>query len=365
MSKPNTLSISKRKLILAIISIVLICSIASSSVVYVMAQGGGSTPITISSGPYPGAPTYTIFIDGGIYYAKNAYGAMIYSGTNAEVILSDASNAIGAIGGSLTVMAGLYQMTTTWTLTGANDGIQITFMAGAILQCDANGVIPLFINGILNATITGLTVDGNSAHYATGAAGFYVEGCMNSTFSGGTVYHCTNDGVYTQNSQRYVWNNWNIYNCGANGFHAYQCQGETMLQDVRAYSNSQVGIQLDMCSYWSLISCYGVGNTQHGFQLEKSGAIVCSYDSLISCYAIGNTINGFISSNGIGQVFNGCFAYDDNSPHVQQNGIFLINTDTNDIVIGCQTASNTNAGIKNNSPTSQIHSSFNNNVWVT
>jgi parallel beta-helix repeat protein len=103
MSNTAKVSVSKRKLLLAFISITLVCSLASGSIMFVIAQGG-STPITISSGIYPGAPTYTIYTDGSTYYAKNAYGVVSYSSTNAAITINAAlavSDVVKLNGGTL------------------------------------------------------------------------------------------------------------------------------------------------------------------------------------------------------------------------------------------------------------------------
>ena len=75
LSKHTHLS---RKTLGIFFTLILVCSLASSVITYefVRAQGGGLTAQTISGGPYAGAPSYTIFEDGGTYYAKNAYGAI-------------------------------------------------------------------------------------------------------------------------------------------------------------------------------------------------------------------------------------------------------------------------------------------------
>jgi hypothetical protein len=88
MSSNLKVSVSKRKLLLAFFSIALICSLASGSIMYVVAQGG-STPITISSGIYPGAPNYTIWLDGGTYYSKTDYG-VVSSSINAATLINTA-----------------------------------------------------------------------------------------------------------------------------------------------------------------------------------------------------------------------------------------------------------------------------------
>lgn len=52
-----------------------------------------ATPTTtfyLSGGNYPGAPTYTIWREGSNYFAKNEYGQISYSGTNASEVTQNA-----------------------------------------------------------------------------------------------------------------------------------------------------------------------------------------------------------------------------------------------------------------------------------
>jgi len=65
--------------------VMLICIVAFSSVGYILGSNGGT--FTLSSGIYPGAPSYTIWREDTVYYAKNAYGVIDYSGTNASSVI--------------------------------------------------------------------------------------------------------------------------------------------------------------------------------------------------------------------------------------------------------------------------------------
>ena len=78
--------ITRKKLSSIVLSAIVISSILSLEI-YTYATSPSTTP-TFSSGPYPGAPTYTIYTNGSWYYAKNAYGAIDYSGTNASQIIN-------------------------------------------------------------------------------------------------------------------------------------------------------------------------------------------------------------------------------------------------------------------------------------
>jgi len=70
------------------IALVLVASLISAGIVYVFAVSPSST-FTISSGIYPGAPTYTIWREGSNYFAKDANGVIAYSGTAAATVIQD------------------------------------------------------------------------------------------------------------------------------------------------------------------------------------------------------------------------------------------------------------------------------------
>jgi hypothetical protein len=55
----------------------------------VIGQSGSDT-FTISSGIYPGSSSYTVYVEDGVYYAKNAYGAVSYSNADASYVLQSA-----------------------------------------------------------------------------------------------------------------------------------------------------------------------------------------------------------------------------------------------------------------------------------
>ena len=103
------------KIVLALVCIVVISF--SSGAIYVNATG--STPtFTISSGVYPGAPTYTVFTNGvGNYYAKNAYGVIDYSSTSASTVIQDAINVAELVNGTVYVSSGVYPLSTNLTIT--------------------------------------------------------------------------------------------------------------------------------------------------------------------------------------------------------------------------------------------------------
>jgi hypothetical protein len=58
---------------------------------YVYSVTSNST-FTISSGVYPNSVSYTIYKEGNIYYAKNVYGYLTYSSTDASYVTNSAIN---------------------------------------------------------------------------------------------------------------------------------------------------------------------------------------------------------------------------------------------------------------------------------
>lgn len=109
MSKLDKPIKAKKALTLCIVC-ALVCSLLTAAYVY------ASSPATfqvITSGQYPGAPSYTIFVDNGVYYAKNAFGGISWSSTNAPTVFQNVCNALNTTGGTITISAGTYNLGTT------------------------------------------------------------------------------------------------------------------------------------------------------------------------------------------------------------------------------------------------------------
>jgi parallel beta-helix repeat protein len=116
LSKYSHLS---RKSIALILSLILIASVASSILTYVVAQSVLTTP-TFSGGVYSGAPKHTIFADSGMYYSKNIYGSIDGSSTNAATIIEDT-----VATGGITIITNDLSITQTITLTALPYGTQL------------------------------------------------------------------------------------------------------------------------------------------------------------------------------------------------------------------------------------------------
>jgi len=84
------LDLSKKKLSI-LLSVVVLSTILLTSITVIALVP--SETFVISSGVYPGSPSYTIWTDGeGNYYAKNSYGVLTYTGTSASIVLQNCLN---------------------------------------------------------------------------------------------------------------------------------------------------------------------------------------------------------------------------------------------------------------------------------
>lgn len=80
-----------KKVFYAIFSVLLIGMIAGSGLTVALTP---TQTFAIYGGNYPGAPEFTVWESDGEYYAKNQYGVIVYSGTNATSIINSALNAL-------------------------------------------------------------------------------------------------------------------------------------------------------------------------------------------------------------------------------------------------------------------------------
>ena len=77
-----------------------------------------SSTFYISNGIYPGAPSFTVWMEGSNYFAKDANGQLKYSGTNASEIINDAISDIPSTGGRILLENANYTLDTPLNLLG-------------------------------------------------------------------------------------------------------------------------------------------------------------------------------------------------------------------------------------------------------
>lgn len=171
-----------------------------------LGQTGKSTYLTISSGMYPGAPTWTIYIDGsdGLLYAKTQYGEKLASGvapTNGSWLLNQVFGTLPG-GGSVYLKA---QITAATTITIPYSNItfygdlgysRITLAAGVndnILEIGTLGSLTTY------CTVHGITFDGS---YSTNTVGYAIAVYSNfeSHITSNIIKHMASGGIYVNGS---------------------------------------------------------------------------------------------------------------------------------------------------------------------
>lgn len=89
----------------ALIVSVLCCLMISSTAAYLAAAVASDYYQVITGGQYPGAPSFTIYAQDGVYYAKNQYGGISWSSTDVNTVIQNAINALPETGGEIHFVA--------------------------------------------------------------------------------------------------------------------------------------------------------------------------------------------------------------------------------------------------------------------
>jgi len=121
---------------------------------YTLAQSGNT--FIISEGIYPQA-TYTIWEEGSTYYAKNIYGAIDYSGTNATTVSNNAYSQL-TNGGTVVFAQGTYII--SGQIEPTNNTVTYGYGAKFVKQATSEYTVNLLNS--YNVTIQGLEVDGQN-----------------------------------------------------------------------------------------------------------------------------------------------------------------------------------------------------------
>jgi hypothetical protein len=109
---------SKSKKILAILVVCLLIAL-SYFAGYSIGSSNGNGAFTISGGIYPSGVSYTIYKEGSTYYAKNAYGAIDYSGASASTVIQNCINAL-TNGGLIFITKGQYLISSQISVSRSN-----------------------------------------------------------------------------------------------------------------------------------------------------------------------------------------------------------------------------------------------------
>jgi hypothetical protein len=316
------------------IALVLIACLVSSSIVYYAIAVSPSSAFTISSGVYPGAPSYTVWAEGATYYAKDSYGNISYSGTDAGTVIQSAINALTF--GKILIKSGEYYVKTL-NLTGKK-GITIEgellpdkSMAGnnigtaLVLANNTNDDMFKKIESTEDRyaiSLRNLVLRGNKA-YQTAGCGINFGG----SGGGGTlavlenvkVYDFKGNNVQLLNGAEALLVNVLSRDSGDSGFNL-AIEATTLINCIASH-NSVHGFALGF-RHLSLVGCQSYCNTQIGFslyQLKKS--------TFVGCRSWANYYHGFMLNGGEELDFDGCGAYSNSvSGNNVYSGFYIYNS---------------------------------------
>ncbi len=193
MKKPKVSKLRTAIVVQSFIIALLVISLA-----YVYGQTGGT--FIISEGIYPHGVSYTIWKEGTTYYAKNAYGNIDYSGTNASEIIISAWNTL-TTGGILYFKQGTYTIDVQLSIP-YND-IQLTFEKGAILELGANTNL-LSFNEKERITIISGELDGKKATYNSDNWNGIIGQTTDSRIKDLYIHDFNGNGIFVPNATNLV-----------------------------------------------------------------------------------------------------------------------------------------------------------------
>lgn len=320
---------SKSKKIMAIVAVSLLITLSFLAGYSVSSNGNKVT--TISSGIYPNGVSYTIYKEGSTYYAKDAYGAIDFSGTDASTVIQSAVNTL-VNGGKIFIKAANYPISNT---------ISIPF-GGIVIEGEGWSTILEAVNNfnknIIEITgdyceVKDLRINGNKANQASGK-GIYVY----------NAYRVKIERVFL----------WQIKGCSIElaGNASKYCI-ETVINKVYIEDGDGAGIRIGDYATDTRVS----GNN---IQVDAdNGIIVVTGSNLIIDNTVWGNINGLLlyGSSAVGNlVIGNRFDYN------WYYGIYIDAGATGNLITGnniffnSQASSNTYSGII-------INDSFKNNIF--
>lgn len=284
----NQRSNLSRKVKALIFILILICSATASIFTYVVAVSP-STP-TIAGGMYAGAPSYTVFVDGGTYYAKSNLGANSYSSTNASSVFASVVTALSTSGGKVYVANGTYSLAVTLDLSNVNITLQGESSASTIIQLNGNVIKINNTNidshwgaqGVNDLTINGVGGAGN------GLILYHVSRC---SFKNLVIINCLS-GLFLEASISNLFTNL-IARANTNGVEFYGYPTDTIAVNANIFVGGELQSNTD-CGAVIAGNCFNnkfmgtiiEGNTIRSVHLNTMRYLGSDY------YPIGNIFDG-------------------------------------------------------------------------
>lgn len=270
------MDISKRKFASVLTIAVLAATLLTAIVIHAATP---TTTFTIYSGNYPAAPDYTIYSDGSNYFAKNALGTNVYSGSDAADVIQDAVDSAGA-GGNVFVTAGEYALSTTLDLSYDNLTFYGTGRSSKLLPSHGGNVLSVNGTGTADADrVQGVTIEGLFFRGHGGSQGDtdkaniqmkYVWRCFIRDIF---MYGACGNGIWVHYG--WVMQITDIIITDPNGHGIYgNVYVDSLISQVDAYGCGCSGIQLTSSGTTTITGCLFTTNIQRGMYLYDSNEVV-------------------------------------------------------------------------------------------
>lgn len=373
-----------RKVLAYFIAIMILFSGSMSYLAYnigfTSAQSSSLTQNTLTGGTIAGAPTYTVYVDSTSYYAKNQWGANSFSGTNAGIVIEQALNATGALGGGI-----VYVTPGTYPITAMHLGVEGYYYGilmsapdlklqgagkGTILQSTvANSRILTLNYQCVRCEVSDLTVDGQNLNVNPGipdaliitsnnydtkitnvfslnggtADGMGAFASFRTEFTGDLVSACTH-GIALDNSTRCIIDHCQVTDVTGTGYLIQEASFDNKISNSNAYNTAQFNFEISLYRGFSpsrntISACTGDLAAWSGLSIFGS-----SQNTIESSHFYGSLQNGiYISGNATAgsanNVISGCYGLNNDGYGLQEDAFgteniitasnFLLNTGAN------------------------------------
>jgi parallel beta-helix repeat protein len=203
---------TKNKQKIGISVTVLIALLLGSLIGFTIAQTPTNT-FYIEGSNYPGAPTYTVWIEGSYAFAKDQYGYVEFSSTDHETVIQACLDELANAGGSVFLKTGDYDINTGLDIYNNSllygESIDDYILQGYGTRLVANSSITDAVignadtvNGNINIEIRNLAIDGNKPDTTldADAKGIHFNVVIRSRIVDVTIYNCKGSGIYLEGS---------------------------------------------------------------------------------------------------------------------------------------------------------------------
>lgn len=269
----------ERKIVSSLATVIILVWIIGSAL-FVNAAST-SNIFVISTGAYPGSSSYTIFSDGLNYYAKNGYGAIDFTSTDASTVINQAIRALPVIDsnpysncnpfgkrtGEIVLTAGEYHISSSivlasgqWLHGAGQEGTVLIGESGVtVIRFYGNNTAPTYYAKISDLTIYG------------GGIGINASFAMNSAFERLHVHHMENDGIVMVHALVNTFDHISIDSCGGFGLYADALSNGNVFTALTSNANTGDGARFRDIRGLELYGCDieingGYGLTLYGVE---------------------------------------------------------------------------------------------------